>query len=237
MELVTLGGVAQDNLKEVTAQLALILADVAADKTKTNETLTAAGIRTPIGQRVDVGDSLPTGFPLPAVLKVNDGAGSMCYIIESLALKRIPRVMRIEQFVVGLACSVSFLCRGPKTPIACPPMQQILSSDGQLDYLGGKRILNSQLIDRAIKLGLRTLGSLPPTNGYVGIDLVLDDDRSGNGDYVIEVNPRLTTSYIGLREIATTNLAGAMLQIATGMSPDVQFSNGPVNFLSDGTIK
>ena len=35
---------------------------------------------------------------------------------------------------------------------------------------------------------------VPGLKGYVGIDMVLSDDEC----YVIEINPRLTTSYLGL---------------------------------------
>ena len=42
--------------------------------------------------------------------------------------------------------------------------------------------------------------------GYVGVDLVLSDERV----FVIEVNSRLTTSYIGLRNVSKINLAEAV---------------------------
>jgi predicted ATP-grasp superfamily ATP-dependent carboligase len=44
--------------------------------------------------------------------------------------------------------------------------------------------------------------------GYVGVDLVL----SKNGPIVIEINPRLTVSYVGLRRVSNLNLARAMIK-------------------------
>ena len=38
---------------------------------------------------------------------------------------------------------------------------------------------------------------------------MLGDDPAGADDVVIEINPRLTTSYLGLRRLARDNLADA----------------------------
>jgi predicted ATP-grasp superfamily ATP-dependent carboligase len=45
----------------------------------------------------------------------------------------------------------------------------------------------------------------PNTIGYFGIDMILADDP--DNDVVIEINPRLTTSYCYLREWSQENLA------------------------------
>ena len=42
--------------------------------------------------------------------------------------------------------------------------------------------------------------------GYVGVDLILTQDEA----LLIEINPRLTTSYIGLRQVIDFNLAEAI---------------------------
>ena len=52
--------------------------------------------------------------------------------------------------------------------------------------------------------------------GYVGVDLVLGVAGDGGDDAVIEINPRLTTSYLALRRLLRTNLAAAMLAVARG---------------------
>jgi predicted ATP-grasp superfamily ATP-dependent carboligase len=73
--------------------------------------------------------------------------------------------------------------------------------------------------------------------GYIGVDLVLGDDASGTGDRVIEINPRLTTSYVGLRAAARCNLVEAMWQLAVGQSPSLEFDERPLRFWADGTIE
>lgn len=213
---------------------------MAMDKTKTADVLAAAGLPVPAGVLLEglflEGGRIPADFPFPAVLKVNDGAGSMCQILNRPPAEPLANVSRLEQLVAGMPCSISFFCQGEPSPIACPPMQQILSTDGKLQYLGGRRIMDSNWVDRAADLGRRALTAMPATLGYVGVDLILGHSRSGDEDFVIEVNPRITTSYIGLRKIADSNLAAAMLQIAVGQRPAVPFSDRFVQFLADGTM-
>ena len=56
----------------------------------------------------------------------------------------------------------------------------------------------------------RTVKAFPGLRGYVGVDLVL----TGKEVVVIEVNPRLTVSYVGLREVAGFNLAQSVINAA-----------------------
>ncbi|HEX5497861.1 MAG TPA: hypothetical protein VFX03_01485, partial [Thermomicrobiales bacterium] len=66
--------------------------------------------------------------------------------------------------------------------------------------------------------------------------LVLGERCDGADDVVIEINPRLTTSYIGLRAACEQNLAGAMLDLAAGRIPALSFRDGPLRFEADGKI-
>ena len=210
---------------------------VASDKTMTAERLTRAGVPIARGQRLLPGELIPQSITFPAVLKQNDGAGSMCRLLATDEEPTWTEVMRIEPFVQGHACSQSFLCRGTDSPIACPPMSQILSAERQFEYLGGERLMDARLVARATKLATRAIVAMPPTNGYVGVDLVLGDCPDGTEDCVIEINPRMTTSYIGLRQIASKNLAQAMIEITCEDEPRVEFSDEPVAFDADGTIR
>ena len=100
----------------------------------------------------------------------------------------------------------------------CPLADNDLSDDGRFRYLGGSCPLEPALDRRARSLAIQTIRSLTGPLGYVGIDLILGDDPDGQNDVVIEINPRLTTSYVGLRAIADGNLAAAMLAAAEGRS-------------------
>ncbi len=218
---------------------------IAANKQRTAEHLAARGVRVPRGIVLAQGDSLPKEFRYPAVLKPIDGCGSQdVRLIESClghghnmfsAEERVT-CRRLEEFVPGTAASVAVLC-GPNKIFPLAPCRQRLSENGRFQYLGGSLPLPAELAKRAQNLAVRTITTLPQSRGYLGIDIVLGDDPSGSQDTVIEINPRLTTSYIGLRAAAQCNLAEAMWAIATGQPAEVSFGNELIEFDSDGIVR
>jgi predicted ATP-grasp superfamily ATP-dependent carboligase len=210
--------------------------ELTSDKHLTAERLRASGVAAPWGVTLEPGDSLPAEIAFPAVLKPRDGAGSLNVRVFAQRPNEIFHAtapMRLEAVVPGQAVSVAALC-GPAGHVLLPPCSQKLSADGRFTYLGGETPLAPELADRALTLAKATLAALPPVVGYVGIDMVLGE--SDGGDTVIEVNPRLTTSYVGLRKLVRENLAAAMLQTADGTPPDLSLHVGKVEFTPDGQV-
>jgi len=91
-------------------------------------------------------------------------------------------------------------------------------------------------VRRAWRLAERVVASLPETQGYIGMDLVLAADPGGSEDALIEVNPRLTTSYVGLRRAVGCNLAAAMLEGLTHGSPRYRDRQCRVQFDAEGVV-
>jgi predicted ATP-grasp superfamily ATP-dependent carboligase len=176
----------------------------------------------------------------PVVLKPRDGAGS-----QDLRLLRAPpdadnwppdhERWRIEEFRPGLAASVAVLC-GPAGHVPLQPCTQKLASDGTFKYRGGTLLLDEKLSQRAKHLAAKTVAVLPESCGYVGIDLVLGNSQDGSDDAVIEINPRLTTSYVGLRAATRDNLAEAMLAVAAGELPTLSWASYTLEFSADGMV-
>jgi predicted ATP-grasp superfamily ATP-dependent carboligase len=132
-----------------------------------------------------------------------------------------------QPFVPGLAASVAFLI-GSKQTFALPPAQQRLSSDGRFHYLGGRIPLSPEFAQRAERIARQAIDCVPGLFGYVGVDLVLGDDGC---DWAIEINPRLTTSYVGLRQLCESNLAEAMLRLVEGKEPpELTWKSGAIDF-------
>jgi predicted ATP-grasp superfamily ATP-dependent carboligase len=210
--------------------------DVASDKQRTAELLAQCGITVPTGVPIAAGERLPRTFPFPAVLKPRDGAGSQG--VTLLAQHpgddfHAPAAMRLEKFIAGQPASIAALC-GPRGNVLLPPCSQRLSGDGRFAYLGGETPVVTPLAERAQRWAAAALAALPPTTGYVGIDLVLGD--SPTDDTVIEINPRLTTSYVGLRQLVRENLAVAMLQTADGHPPILSLRPGRLEFNGAGEV-
>jgi len=183
----------------------------------------------------------------PAVLKPRFGAGSLAtYLVESQNdLRRWIAIARdegysgdliLQPFIPGQAASVAFLI-GHKQRLSLPPARQNLSTDGRFHYQGGSLPLPAELAERACRLATRAIDEIPGLLGFVGVDLVLGNDSDGRQDQVIEINPRLTTSYIGLRALAESNLGEAMLNIAIGKQvAPLRWHPGRVQFHSDGRV-
>ncbi|HEY4233798.1 MAG TPA: ATP-grasp domain-containing protein [Lacipirellulaceae bacterium] len=211
---------------------------ITADKHETCRRLAAAGVRVPEGIVLEPDANLPATFDYPAVLKPVDGAGSQdTQLVVGPHDEPRPYAWprRLETYIPGMAASVALLC-GPNGRVPLLPCKQRISTDGRLRYLGGELPLTAGLAERAIRLGEGALAALPEAIGYVGVDLVLGRDPDGGEDFVIEVNPRLTTSYVGLRAAAKCNLAESMFRVAQGESIDGSFSDRPLEFDVDGNV-
>ncbi|MBP88923.1 MAG: hypothetical protein CMJ64_19780 [Planctomycetaceae bacterium] len=198
--------------------------------------LAALGIRTPHGFQFRGGDPVPGSLHFPAVLKPLDGAGSqgINVIATRDAFPQVPcGTFWLEEFQPGAPVSISVFS-GPKGRVFLPASQQLLSDDGTLGYLGGRLPIDEPLRSRAESLAVSVVDALPSFLGYVGIDVILGE--SEELDCVIELNPRLTTSYVGLRHATQQNLAATVLELAEGASPELCFDLSPLEFSADGTI-
>jgi predicted ATP-grasp superfamily ATP-dependent carboligase len=177
-------------------------------------------------------------WPRPAVVKPRDGAGSQDVFLLQKRPAEPPAAgeLVVQPLAPGRAASVAFLI-GPGLVMGLPPAWQRLSDDGRFRYLGGELPLPADLAARAESVARQAVGCVPGLRGYVGVDLVLGDDPGGAGDAVIEINPRLTTSYVGLRALAEGNLAAAMLAVLRGENPVLRWRSGSVRFVPDGMVE
>ena len=213
---------------------------LASDKHLTALRCAAAGIPTPTAVVLPAdAEKLPADFDYPAVLKPVIGAGSQHTLLVASAQDEPPPYpwpRRLERYCPGMAVSVAFLC-GPEHRVPLAACRQHLSSDGRFTYLGGSLLLEQDLARRATLLADRALETLPGALGYVGVDLVLGKAADGSEDYFIEINPRLTTSYVGLRAATDENLAAALVANATGQTSRPEFRLEPLEFKADGTLR
>ncbi len=216
---------------------------LAGDKLELSRCFSAAGIPTPAALALP-GAAAPD-WPLPWVCKPRDGAGSqatflveraedLATCLETARAEGWQGEMIVQPYVPGRAASVACLV-GPGRVVPLPAAEQRLSTDGRFHYEGGILPLPPALAERAQRLAERAVRAVPGLLGYVGVDLVLGDDRSG--DAVIEINPRLTTSYAGLRRLALFNVAEALLAlVADEPRPRFGWRRGRVQFFADGRV-
>lgn len=227
---------------------------LAADKRAAARCLAATGIAVPAGfvvRRREAAARLRRLEP-PIVVKPRDGCGCRGVSIVrdasevASALRRIDRLGRrrdllVEERVEGEPASVSVLVSrsrdgapGPRT-LCLPLNRQFLRGRLALGYAGGETPWGHPAAGEARRLAERAAAAIaaaaPDLAGYVGVDLVLARD----GPRVIEINPRLTSSYLGLRRVVRANLAGLMLDAALGRLLPRRFRvRGRCRFRPDG---
>ena len=173
------------------------------DKIKTAEFLVGSGVNMPRGLRVVPSNGLPRDFPYPAVLKPIDGAGSVDTFfveaqdqvpVEALAM---PEAL-LQPFVAGVPMSASFvvLDREPILAMLIGECRQRMERRGsRLAYVGG--VVPGLAKD--LSQARRAVESVEGLRGWVGVDFVWDEGLQRA--MILEINPRVTTSYIGLRRL------------------------------------
>lgn len=209
---------------------------VASDKLLTAQVLHSSGVAHP--PYIAVEDERMVGVVAGYdrfVVKPRDGCGT--HAIQTFddfreARKSLSSKTIMQGFVPGKCISVSLISSG-NSQTFLPAVSQ--SIDESLShYVGGRGPLNNKAQRRATSLAARAIAAMPPTaRGFVGLDLILGESPSD--DCVIEINPRLTTSYVGLREMIHGNLAARLFDIETG-PVSCKASVNSVRWTPDGKV-
>lgn len=158
------------------------------------------------------------------------------FIKASAYLKRITSLpyFLLQNHVEGKSTSVSILSTGEQATPLSLNRQKIGFNRGKLVYIGGEVPYEHRLSDDAKDIAKKAVESTGGLKGYVGVDLLLDE---AEGEiYILEINPRLTTSYIALRRLLNFNLGEAIIKAVNGELPiEIEFS-GSMSFLKGDDI-
>jgi predicted ATP-grasp superfamily ATP-dependent carboligase len=180
------------------------------------------------------------GFPL--VVKPARGAGC-----AGVSLARSPRELPlavegarrasghgpllVQRYIPGLPASVSLLANGHRA-VALAVNAQSVRAARPFSYRGGTTPLDHPLAGRAAEVAQRACEALPGLKGYIGVDVVLTETEA----VVIEVNPRFTTSYLGVRSALDVNVASLALAACAGRLPAIPPARRRVRYTSGGRI-
>ncbi len=137
----------------------------------------------------------------------------------------------LQDFIEGIPSSVSLLCNGKKALPLSLNFQNIQFKDKKISYNGGYVPLEHRLSDKAKKIAKKAVESIDGLRGYVGVDLIL-----GENVHVVEVNPRITTPYVALKDILNFNLGKAIIDSVYGRLPDEVALEGKVVFEKKGNF-
>lgn len=150
------------------------------------------------------------------VLKPRDGCGTdRIQTFDSLeeAKRELTDRFILQTWTEGKPISVGVIVDGGQMSVLPAVFQQI--DPENCTYAGGQGPLADRAQQRATSLASYALAAMPPfARGFIGLDLILADDPAD--DKVIEINARLTTSYVGLRKMVDGNLAERILGQGNG---------------------
>lgn len=121
----------------------------------------------------------------------------------------------VQPYVPGIPCSIAMIATRC-SKLWFRPMRQLLTTAGRIAYGGGDTLLSLEQCRRAEQLANRAVTLVPGLRGFAGIDLVLGFAGDGSEDFAIEINPRITTSYVGLRMLTDQNLAQIIVDAGCG---------------------
>lgn len=126
----------------------------------------------------------------------------------------------IQPMCHGQAASLSCLFERGRSWVLCRNHQQIAVENRQFHLQAC--IVNAAAGGLAAYQGLADLvaRAMPGLWGYVGIDLI---ETPGEGALILEINPRLTTSYVGIKRATGINVAEQTLRLLDG-EPNLIFS-------------
>ena len=132
----------------------------------------------------------------------------------------------MQRYVEGIAASVSLLVAGERSTVLSLNKQRVRAGI-PFAYDGGVAAVDHPRRREACELAQRAVALVPGLRGYVGVDVVLGEDRT----WLIEINPRPTTSYVGLRRVIDLNMAAAIWRACTeGVLPAAPSVTSPCVF-------
>jgi len=226
-----------------------------ADKLALAEHFMQAGIPTPPTARYDPTAAPPHGTP--AIIKPRHGVGcEQTFLCEKPGVCPLfaqqnrgltpsrrffhrPQQFEAEgEFIIqpcipGRPVSVSLMIHDHAVTSLLVGEQLIVGHDAhptKLQYEGGQLPLTGDVADRALSLATAAAATIVGLGGFIGLDLLLGQNHAD--DVVIEINPRLTVSYVALRQVCNSNLAAAMLD----PHPPLQWSDRSVQFDTTGKV-
>ncbi len=189
----------------------------AGDKWVCRHLLRQAGLPMPQAVLAEAGQArqaaLAFGFPLVAKAVDGQGGGGVCLARDAAELdaalallgKDVPLVL--ERYHDGTHASVSVMAAASGAVPLCLNGQDIRPGI-PFAYRGGVTPLAHPAAPAALSLAVEAVRAIPGLRGFVGVDMVL----TGQGCRIIEVNPRVTVAYAGVRQVIEGNLARAITE-------------------------
>ena len=144
----------------------------------------------------------------------------------------------VQEYIEGIDISVSLISDGKKAIPLSLNQQFVELKDDKGRYLGGKIPYDSKYRDEAFEIATAAVEAIDGLRGFVGVDLIINsDEKDIYSVYLLEINSRFTTPYVGLSKIANFNIGKNIIELIDGKASigelDISL-DGEVEFMKSG---
>jgi hypothetical protein len=148
-----------------------------------------------------------------------------------------------QQYIDGEYCSVSLVASRVAGEVClyysgAPPLVLALNrqfvtigQDGAFRYEGGETPVHGEREAEIIDIAKKAVSVLG-CQGYCGVDLVVADKA-----YVVDVNPRITTSLVGIAAVMEEEIAQLLVDASHGRDLGEVHLRGRVRYDTQGTVR
>ena len=114
----------------------------------------------------------------------------------------------IQDYVDGIDISVSLVVNDNNITFLSINRQNIVKNSGRLIFNGCKTRIENPLEDEIVKISEKIIRSIEGLKGFIGMDYIISNSKI----YFVEINARLTTSFITLSETCNENLTEEIIK-------------------------
>lgn len=190
--------------------------EVASSKYQTYQQLTNVGVDVvPTYQFNEFKQHIAEDSGKKWVVKPDDGAGcdgAVCFengTAASVYLASRAQTHVIQPLIDGVAASISMLCKDGQAWLLSCNLQKVELINNKFHYHGSVVGGSAAYQEEFAFVAQQIATAMPDLAGYVGIDVITNRQTVT----VLEINPRLTTSYVGLHQSIEFNPAQLMVDL------------------------
>ncbi len=163
-------------------------------------------------------NSLSQPFTKGTVVKPKKGAGCInsFFIPDKMSLEKLKTQINnksdyiIQPYIEGESLSLSCLFKEGRAWLLCCNRQQILNKQGRFKLNSCEVNIPLKHLDTYQSLANQIATAIPGLWGYVGIDII---QNKTDKPLTLEINPRLTTSFVAIYQSLGVNLAKLVLEL------------------------
>ena len=139
----------------------------------------------------------------------------------------------VQEYIEGTDISVSLISDGKKAIPISLNQQFIELKDDKGRYMGGKIPYESEYEKEAFDIAVAAVESMDGLKGFVGVDLIINaDEKDIYSVYLLEINSRFTTPYVGLKQISNINIGKSIIDLI-----DEKIAIDDLNISLDGGVE